>query len=158
MNARELLLGSFKAAVAAADPLQIVPQHLPAPPKGRTLVIGAGKAGARAVIGLREHGWQGDITLIGDEVFPPYDRPPLSKAQIAEVAATSGLANAEVKTSDRYEQAGEVTLAFTFHFLTLALLLTLALILVPFIPGLRSIPRWSRGYRLIWRDYYRGRS
>ena len=34
MNPRELLLGSFKAAVAAADPLQIVPQHLPAPPKG----------------------------------------------------------------------------------------------------------------------------
>ena len=48
------------------------------------VIIGAGKAGARAVVGLREHGWPGEITLIGDEVFPPYDRPPLSKAQIVE--------------------------------------------------------------------------
>ena len=36
-----------------------------------------------------------------------------------------------------------------------ASVLTLALILVPFIPGLRSIPRWIPFYRLIWRDYYR---
>jgi hypothetical protein len=35
------------------------------------------------------------------------------------------------------------------------MLLTLALILVPFIPGLRSIPRWTRVYRLIWRRHYR---
>ncbi|MGW3151536.1 hypothetical protein ACWDG1_44400 [Streptomyces sp. NPDC001177] len=33
--------------------------------------------------------------------------------------------------------------------------LTLAFILVPFIPGVRSIPRWSGIYRLVWRDYYR---
>jgi hypothetical protein len=35
------------------------------------------------------------------------------------------------------------------------MLLTLALILVPFIPGLRSIPRLVPIYRLIWRDHYR---
>lgn len=35
------------------------------------------------------------------------------------------------------------------------MLLTLLLILVPFIPGLRSIPRWTKVYRLIWRDHYR---
>ncbi|MGW3104322.1 hypothetical protein [Streptomyces sp. NPDC001100] len=34
-------------------------------------------------------------------------------------------------------------------------LLSLALVLVPFIPGVRSIPRWTRVYRLIWRDHYR---
>ncbi|MEU3077357.1 hypothetical protein [Streptomyces laurentii] len=34
-------------------------------------------------------------------------------------------------------------------------LLSLVLVLVPFIPGIRSIPRWTRVYRLIWRDYYR---
>ncbi len=33
--------------------------------------------------------------------------------------------------------------------------LTLILALLPFIPGLRSIPRWSRVYRLIWRQHYR---
>ena len=33
--------------------------------------------------------------------------------------------------------------------------LTILLALVPFIPGLRSIPRWTRVYRLIWRNHYR---
>ena len=33
--------------------------------------------------------------------------------------------------------------------------LTLVLLFLPFIPGLRSIPRWSRVYRLIWREHYR---
>jgi hypothetical protein len=37
----------------------------------------------------------------------------------------------------------------------LMMLLTLILILVPFIPGLRSIPKWIPLYRRIWRDYYR---
>ena len=46
MTPRDLLLESFRAAVAAADPLHIVPAHLPTPPRGRTLVIGAGKAAA----------------------------------------------------------------------------------------------------------------
>jgi hypothetical protein len=35
------------------------------------------------------------------------------------------------------------------------MILTLLLVLLPFIPGLRSIPRWSRVYRLIWRRHYR---
>ncbi len=47
------------------------------------VIVGAGRAGARAVVGLREHGWQGPITLIGEEALPPYDRPPLSKASIS---------------------------------------------------------------------------
>jgi hypothetical protein len=34
--------------------------------------------------------------------------------------------------------------------------LSLGLIAVPFIPGVRSIPRWIPIHRLIWRDYYRG--
>jgi hypothetical protein len=38
----------------------------------------------------------------------------------------------------------------------LMVLLTAALLLVPFIPGLRSIPRWIPVHRLIWRSYYRG--
>jgi len=37
----------------------------------------------------------------------------------------------------------------------LMMLLTLGLALVPFIPGLRSIPRWIPVHRIIWRDYYR---
>ena len=37
----------------------------------------------------------------------------------------------------------------------LMMLLTLGLMFLPFIPGLRSIPRWVPVHRLIWRDYYR---
>jgi hypothetical protein len=38
------------------------------------------------------------------------------------------------------------------------LVLSLALVLVPFIPGVRDLPRWLPVHRLIWRDYYRGAS
>ena len=38
----------------------------------------------------------------------------------------------------------------------LMMVLTLGLMLVPFIPGLRSIPRWIPVHRLVWRNYYRG--
>ena len=37
----------------------------------------------------------------------------------------------------------------------LMMVLTLGLMFLPFIPGLRSIPRWIPVHRLIWRDYYR---
>ena len=37
----------------------------------------------------------------------------------------------------------------------LMMLLSAALVLLPFIPGLRSVPRWIPVHRLIWRDYYR---
>ncbi len=44
------------------------------------VILGAGLAGDTAVGELREAGWGGEITLIGDEPHRPYDRPPLSKA------------------------------------------------------------------------------
>lgn len=37
----------------------------------------------------------------------------------------------------------------------LMMVLTLLLLLLPFIPGLRSIPRWIPVHRLVWRSYYR---
>ncbi len=43
------------------------------------VVIGAGQAGASCVAKLRGLGYQGKITLIGEESVPPYQRPPLSK-------------------------------------------------------------------------------
>lgn len=45
----------------------------------RIVVAGAGLAGHRAVLALRDAGFDGDLTVIGDEPDPPYDRPPLSK-------------------------------------------------------------------------------
>jgi glycerate 2-kinase len=59
-NPPELLLHLFRTAVAAVDPLAIIAPHLPPPPKGRTVVIGAGKAAARMAQGV-EARWQGPI-------------------------------------------------------------------------------------------------
>ena len=61
---RELLLGSFQAALDAADPLRIVPAHLPQPPKGRTLVVGAGKAAAAMALAVEQH-WPAKAALEG---------------------------------------------------------------------------------------------
>jgi 3-phenylpropionate/trans-cinnamate dioxygenase ferredoxin reductase component len=49
------------------------------------LIIGAGECGARAALSLRERGYDGPVTLIGDEPHLPYERPPLSKdAMVSE--------------------------------------------------------------------------
>jgi 3-phenylpropionate/trans-cinnamate dioxygenase ferredoxin reductase subunit len=48
----------------------------------RLVIIGAGQAAAQAVQSLRAEGFGGPITLIGDEAWPPYQRPPLSKAYL----------------------------------------------------------------------------
>jgi NADPH-dependent 2,4-dienoyl-CoA reductase/sulfur reductase-like enzyme len=45
----------------------------------RVVVVGAGLAGLRTIEELRARGYPGEITLIGAEERPPYDRPPLSK-------------------------------------------------------------------------------
>src|SRR2546427_8845822 len=55
MEPKQLLIQSFQAAVAAADPLKILPNHLPAPPSGKTLVIGAGKAAASMALAVERH-------------------------------------------------------------------------------------------------------
>ena len=49
----------------------------------RIVIIGAGQAGVQAAATLRSEGFGGALTLIGDESFPPYQRPPLSKAYLA---------------------------------------------------------------------------
>ncbi|MGP4020836.1 NAD(P)/FAD-dependent oxidoreductase [Saccharopolyspora sp. 5N708] len=46
---------------------------------GRIVIVGASLAGLRAAEQLREEGFAGSLTLIGDEPHEPYDRPPLSK-------------------------------------------------------------------------------
>jgi 3-phenylpropionate/trans-cinnamate dioxygenase ferredoxin reductase component len=47
------------------------------------VIVGGGKAGARAAIGFRENGYEGSVSLVSDEILLPYDRPPLSKAAIS---------------------------------------------------------------------------
>jgi 3-phenylpropionate/trans-cinnamate dioxygenase ferredoxin reductase component len=49
----------------------------------RIVIVGGGLAGAKAAEALREQGFEGSITLIGDESHLPYERPPLSKGYLA---------------------------------------------------------------------------
>ncbi|MBV1704116.1 MAG: FAD-dependent oxidoreductase [Hyphomicrobiales bacterium] len=90
----------------------------------RVVVVGAGEAGARAAMALREAGHVGEVVLLGAEAHAPYERPPLSKAAIVDdepafpaIAAAADLAGrgvehrrgATVVAIDR--AAGEVALA-----------------------------------------------
>ena len=52
---RPFLRALFEAAVAAADPAVVLPGHLPEPPRGRTIVVGAGKASAAMGLALEQH-------------------------------------------------------------------------------------------------------
>jgi glycerate 2-kinase len=61
MRPADLLQAMFAAAVATAHPSRCVPPYLPAPPQGRTLVIGAGKAAATMAHAVEQH-WQGPLS------------------------------------------------------------------------------------------------
>ena len=50
---------------------------------GSVVIVGASTAGLRAAEVLREEGFEGTLTLVGDEATKPYDRPPLSKQVLA---------------------------------------------------------------------------
>jgi glycerate 2-kinase len=58
---KQLLRQMFDAAVAAAQSSHCLPPHLPAPPQGRTIVIGAGKASAEMARVVEQH-WPGPLT------------------------------------------------------------------------------------------------
>ena len=60
INPKAFLTSIFEAAVAAADPELTIAKHLPAMPKGRTIVIGAGKGSAQMAAAL-EKAWDGPL-------------------------------------------------------------------------------------------------
>jgi len=83
MDRRLLMRRMFDAAVAAAQPSVCLPPHLPPPPKGRTIVIGAGKASAAMARALEDH-WKGPleglvVTRYGYEV-------PCERIEIVQAA------------------------------------------------------------------------
>jgi 3-phenylpropionate/trans-cinnamate dioxygenase ferredoxin reductase subunit len=57
----------------------------------RVLVVGAGQAAVQAAEALRAGGYEGTLTLLGDEAHGPYHRPPLSKAWLAGEMAPAQL-------------------------------------------------------------------
>ncbi|NKK58590.1 ferredoxin reductase [Rhizobium leguminosarum bv. viciae] len=59
------------------------------------VILGAGECGARAAFALREKGFAGEITLVGAEPLPPYERPPLSKAGSTDASDPKFIAAAE---------------------------------------------------------------
>lgn len=54
------------------------------------IIVGAGHAGGRAALTLREEGYTGRLILIGDEPHLPYERPPLSKGLLQGTADLAG--------------------------------------------------------------------
>ena len=118
MNPRELLIESFRAALSAADPLAIVPAHLPKPPKGKTVVVGAGKAAAAMAKAVETH-WPADAPLEGIVITryahgynnSDVDAIPLTRIRVleaghpvpdeaGEAGAKEILASAEALTAD----------------------------------------------------------
>jgi hydroxypyruvate reductase len=78
-----LLRRMFDAAVAAADPMEVVAPHLPPPPGGRTVVVGAGKASARMAEAL-EAAWDGPLEGV---VLTRYGHArPCERIEIVEAA------------------------------------------------------------------------
>lgn len=69
----------------------------------RVLIVGAGHAGGQCAASLRQKGWDGDIMIAGEEAYPPYQRPPLSKAFLAGDLAAERLF---LKPPAFYEQQG----------------------------------------------------
>ena len=86
MSERDLLLRMFRAAVAAAAPELCLPPHLPSPPRGRTVVVGAGKAAA-AMAHVVERHWPADRALSG-LVVTRYGHGvgPLARIEVVEAS------------------------------------------------------------------------
>lgn len=74
----------FGAAVAAAAARATVPRHLPPPPKGRTVVVGAGKAAAEMAASVEAH-WGGG-SLSGVVVTPYGHGAPTRRIEVIEAA------------------------------------------------------------------------
>ena len=73
---------SFDAAVAAADPLRVVPAHLPPRPPGRVVVVGAGKAAASMALAV-ERAWP-DVALEGVVITRYAHGAPTERIRVVE--------------------------------------------------------------------------
>ncbi|MBB4932737.1 3-phenylpropionate/trans-cinnamate dioxygenase ferredoxin reductase subunit [Lipingzhangella halophila] len=69
----------------------------------RVVVVGAGQAGVETAACLRDYGYVGPITLLGEEPTAPYQRPPLSKDFLSRRVDADGL---ELRSADFYADRG----------------------------------------------------
>ena len=67
------------------------------------VIVGGGHAGGQAAASLRQEGFEGRITLVGEEPYPPYHRPPLSKQYLA---GEQGLAKLPLRPERFYADKG----------------------------------------------------
>lgn len=93
-------------------------------PTAAMVIVGAGHAGGRAALTLREAGFTGRIVLIGDEAHLPYERPPLSKALLkgqSSLASCSLFSEASFMASgiEHLSQARVTAIDTTLHSVTL---------------------------------------
>ncbi len=97
------LRGLFDAAVAAVSPAVCVPLHLPPPPRGRTVVIGAGKAAAAMAAAVEAH-WPTNAPLSGMVVTRYGHGAPTSRIRVVEAAHPVPDAAGEQAAAQMFEQ------------------------------------------------------
>ncbi len=93
VSARAFLHALFDAAIASADPRRVLAQHLPEKPKGRCIVVGAGKASAAMAAAL-ETAWP-DVAMSGIVVTRYGHAVPTTRIKIIEAAHPVPDANSE---------------------------------------------------------------
>ncbi|WP_440534589.1 glycerate kinase type-2 family protein [Variovorax sp. YR566] len=103
---RRLLRAMFDAAVAAAQPALCVPRHLPVPPKGRLVVIGAGKASAAMARAVEDH-WHGPLSGL---VVTRYGYGvPCERIEIVEAAHPVPDASGEIAAKRMFDMVRGLT-------------------------------------------------
>ena len=110
MNIRELLVGSFKAALYAADPIHLVSQHLPRPErfaKGKVLIVGAGKAAA-AMAKAVEDFYPEDVPLSGIVITRYEHGLPLRRIRVVEAGHPVPDASGEAAAQEIFDAVQEL--------------------------------------------------
>ena len=67
------------------------------------VIVGGGQAGGNAAFALRGGGYEGPVTIIGEEPYIPYERPPLSKGLLV---GESEIADTYINTAEAYAEQG----------------------------------------------------
>ncbi len=107
MDTRNLLIASFQAAVGAADPLKIVAPYLPPPPRGRTLVLGAGKAAASMARAV-ELAWPAAAPIEGLVVTRYAHGMPTDRIRVVEAGHPVPDGAGEAAAADILRRASEL--------------------------------------------------